>query len=196
MKRSRLVLVLLCCLSVTAIGASRCRRRHRPPPPPTLKVQQLQVSRYTTAVLDEARADAIFADATTVLQTNDGPGDVACQIQLVRSGAVGTFSTGTGSIDSNADFQSILGVPGNVKVVNTINWCGGFIPNVIGCSPVPGISLVVVRFTPNQEGILWDHEYGHNKGLQHRNDATAVMNPMIDLAHRVISAAECNAYRN
>ena len=125
-----------------------------PPPPPTPPVtQSLSVTRFTTTTLDNARADAILADATNVLRTNDGSGDVACAVELVRQGNVTTFTAGDGSIDSQAEFTAVvINPPGNIKVVNAINWCGSLSPNIIGCAPVPGNALAVVRFTENQEG--------------------------------------------
>ena len=123
----------------------------------------LGVRRFTTSVLTNADADRILADATTVLQTNDGPGDVACNVNLNRTGNVTVFADGDGSIDSAAEFNTIIGLAGHIKVVNQINWCGVLLPNVIGCAPVPGNSLVVVRFTTNQEGILWAHEFGRKR---------------------------------
>ena len=197
-KRLLPTLVLLAVLCTLLMGA-RCRRRRPPPPPPPSGpiVRQLQVSRHVTSVLDNAGADTILADATTVLRTNDGPGDVACDLTLVRNGPVTTFNVpANGIINGGADFNTVIGLPGNVKVVNQINWCGAFAPNIIGCSPVPGVSLAVVRFTANQEGILWTHEFGHNKGLNHRNDPTAVMNGIIDILHNMVNPQECNAYRN
>ena len=160
-------------------------------------IHNLQVSRFTTAAMTDADVDRIFADASPVLQVNDGAGDVACAVGFTRNGNVTTFSTGDGSIDSAAEFNTVIGLPGWVKVVNQINWCGSLIPNVIGCAPVPGNSLSVVRFTPALEGILFVHEFGHNKGLNHRNDdANAVMNGTIGSTHRRINAAECTAYRS
>ena len=157
-------------------------------------VQQLQVSRFTTSSLTDTDADQILADGTSVLQTNDGPGDVSCNVELSRSGGVTTFATGDGSIDSSAEFSAVNGLPGNVKVVNQINWCGALIPNVIGCAPVPGASFVVVRFTQSLEGILWDHEYGHNKGLGHSAGGNAVMNGTIGSTHKRVTQSECDAF--
>ena len=77
-----------------------------------------------------------MADASTALQTNDGPGDVACAVTFTRDGDVTAFTDGDGSIDSSAEFSTVIGLPGWVKVVNQINWCGGLAPNIIGCSPV------------------------------------------------------------
>lgn len=165
--------------------------------PPNVVTQQLVVSRHATTALDNARADEILDDANDVLQTNDGGGDVACGVEFVRSGDVTEFTDGDGSIDSRAEFSDVIGLPGNVKIVNAINWCGGLAPNIIGCAPVPGNSLAVVRFTANQEGILWAHEYGHNKGLSHRTDTqNLVMFPSIGTNRRAVNQAECDAFRN
>ena len=158
-------------------------------------VHRLEISRFTTSNLTDARTDQILADATAVLRVNDGPGDVDCDVLLQRDGPVTAFATGNGIINSSADFTTINGLPGNIKIVNQINWCSTIGVGIIGCAPVPGSSLVAVRITPNQEGILWVHEFGHNKGLSHRNGATTVMNPFITVNQRTINAAECTAYK-
>ena len=157
---------------------------------------ELAIDRYTTSSLTNAQADSILADATEVLQTNDGEGDVSCNVEFVRDGDVSVFTTGDGSIDSNTEFNTILGLPGYVAVVNQINWCGALIPNVIGCAPVPGGSMAVVRFTSSMEGILWAHEFGHTKGLSHRNDdPNAVMNGVITSTRLRVTSDECTAFR-
>ena len=157
---------------------------------------RLQVRRYTSAALTNAEADGIMAAASSILQTNDGTGDTACATALSREGDVTAFGEGDGSIDSEAEFNALVALPGWVMVVNQINWCGALIPNVIGCAPVPGDSLAVVRFNPSLEGHLWAHEFGHNKGLSHRNDdPNAVMNGVIADTRRRVTAAECAAYR-
>ncbi len=161
-------------------------------------VHRMNISQHTsvTPVLTNARADQIAADMTTILNTNDGPGDMACtKVRFERDGAVTTFSATTGSINSSANFSTVIGLPGRVKLVNQINWCGVFLPNVIGCAPVPGDSLAVIRFTQNQEGVLWLHEFGHNMGLPHRNGSTLVMNPTIGVNRRMVNSTECAAYR-
>ena len=56
--------------------------------------------------------------------------------------------------------------------------------------------MAVVRYVDTLEGILWAHEYGHTRGLQHRDaDPNAVMNGIIGPTRRRITADECNAYR-
>jgi hypothetical protein len=155
----------------------------------------LEVSRFTTATLTDADADRILYNGSRVLWSNDGAGDVSCLVRLYRNGNVTVFNTGNGIINSQADFNTINGLPGRVKVVNQINWCGGLAPNIIGCSPIPGSSEIVVRFTTNQEGILWDHEYGHTRGLNHVPGATSIMNGTIAPTRTMVSAGECFFFR-
>ena len=158
----------------------------------------LRVGRFRTATLSDADADAILRAASSVLQTDDdgsNAGDVACPVQFTRRGNVTAFMVGDGSIDSAAEFNEVVALPGHVKVVNQINWCSGIGFNIIGCAPVPGNSFVVVRFTANQEGILWAHEYGHTRGLSHNTSVDAVMNRTITTARVMVSSAECAAFR-
>jgi hypothetical protein len=144
-------------------------------------------------LLDEARTDVILKDGSAVLQTKDGPEDMVCPVELRRAGGVTAFTAGNGTVNSEADYKAILALPGQVKVVNQINWCGAFSLNIIGCAPTPGSSLIVVRDTPGQEGILWVHEFGHNKGLVHRSESVAMMNAVIGADHRTINEAESKA---
>jgi hypothetical protein len=156
---------------------------------------QLQVRRFTTATLSNVQAATILASARTVLQMNDGPGDVACSVTMSRGGAVTVFADGDGSIDSEAEFDTLYNLPGHVKVVNQINRCDGLIPNVLGCAQTPGNSLVVVRTMANREGSLWAHEFGHNQGLRHRNDANALMHETLFSTNKRINAGECDAFK-
>ena len=156
----------------------------------------MQISQHTTSTpaLTDARADTIAADMTLILQVSDSAGDEQCPVRFERDGNVATFTATTGTINSQADFSTVINLPGMVKVVNQINWCGALVPNIIGCAPIPGNSLTVVRFGLLQEGVLWAHEFGHNRGLNHRNDPNAVMNPIILTTARGVNAAECAAY--
>lgn len=157
--------------------------------------RSLPVSRYRTTSMSNSEADRIFNSGTQVLRTDDGSNDVSCDLTLQRSGNVRSFNTGDGSIDSSSEFYAVLNSTGFVKVVNRINWCGGFAPNIIGCAPVPGNSMVVVRFTRSLEGILWAHEYGHTRGLRHRSSSTAIMNGTIGSNRRRVTSSECSTFR-
>ncbi|TPK49604.1 hypothetical protein FJ492_00460 [Mesorhizobium sp. B2-5-4] len=164
--------------------------------PDCITWHHLQVSRFTTSRLTDKDADDVLAAATTVVSVSDVAGDVACPVTFIRDGSVTAFTQGSGTINSQADFNAVIGLPGWVKVVNQINWCGALVPNVIGCSPTPGNSMAVVRWAPTvQEGILWAHEFGHDKGLNHRNDPNAIMNPTIGYTELGVNAQECAAYR-
>ena len=185
------ILIALVALVLGAVYSNSCSA----PAPSSGVTHNLQVSRFSKTRLTDAQVDQIVTDMGSILQTQDGPTDVPCNISFVRDGAVGTFTTGTGTINSRDDYLAVNRLPGNVKVVNLINWCGGLIPNIIGCAPVPGDSFVVVRILAEQEGILWVHEFGHNQGLDHRPGANLVMNDSIGSANRQINRDECTAYR-
>ena len=162
-------------------------------PPPVR--HNLSVSRHSTTPLTNGDADRILRDGTRVAQTSDHAGDTACNTEFRRSGNVAVLPGGDGSIDSGAEFSALLAMPGWVKAVNQINWCGSIAAGIIGCAPVPGASLAVVRFTPALEGILWLHEFAHNKGRGHRNGTQNVMHPSIGATRLGLNADECNALR-
>lgn len=154
----------------------------------------LTISRHDTATLSNADATRIMADGSNVLQTNDGAGDIACDVELRRDGNVGVFNTGDGQIDTNAELAEIFDLPGNIKIVDEVDFCGGFNVNIIGCGQTPGTSFIVERFTPAQEGILWAHEYGHNVGLPHRDTTSNnVMFASIGANRERVNNAECTS---
>lgn len=182
-KRTALVFFSLCLIITLSQGCAT--------------VHQMQISQHNTATpaLTNARADTIAADMTLILQVSDSAGDEECRVRFERDGNSATFTATTGVINSQADFNTVINLPGMVKVVNQINWCNALAPNIIGCAPIPGNSFAVVRSGLLQEGVLWAHEFGHNMGLNHRNDPNAVMNPIILITARGVNAAECSAYR-
>lgn len=168
-----------------------------------VQTHQLQVRNHILAFINDAAADQIIDDMAEVLQTDDGANDIACGVDFARSGNVtsfvvvpgGSFMTNFGILATNADVTAVNALPGNIKVVTQIQACGGLVsPNIIGCAPVPGNSLVVVRFTAAQEGILWAHEFGHNQGLGHRNANNAVMNATINANRTGVTNAECTSF--
>ncbi|MBG0791950.1 hypothetical protein IYY11_00275, partial [Methylocystis sp. H62] len=158
--------------------------------------RSLTVSRHNTAGLTDGDVDRILGDSSTVLQTNDGPDDVACSVALQRSGNVVVFNNGDGSLDNAAELSEVFNLAGNVKVVADVNFCGGqFNTSIIGCGQTPGTSFITERFTAGQEGILWAHEFGHNQNLPHRDTSTDnVMYFSIGNNRRRINQTECNAF--
>jgi hypothetical protein len=159
--------------------------------------RRLTVSRHNLASLTNADADRILGDATTVLRTNDGPGDVACSVTLERSGNVGVFSTGDGSIGTQAELNAVLNLPGNAKIVDDVDFCrGSFNTSIVGCGDRPGKSFVIERFNANEEGIGWAHEFGHNQNLRHRDTSSDnLMFFSLGTNRRRVNQTECNAFR-
>lgn len=155
----------------------------------------LAITRFNKSMLDDATADHVLSQASQIISNN------SCALSLTRSGDVSTFGVGTGAILTEKDYRDVCAQPGYVHVVNQLNWCDGT-TDALGCSDTPGKCIVVVRWTPSlsqdpnqdEEGILWAHEYGHTKNLQHRSDPDAVMNPVLSPSHLKINQTECNAY--
>ena len=148
---------------------------------------------------DYERADGVVAqilrDASTVLRVADSTIDVECNVTLVRNGPVSTFSVGDGIITTGDELEEAMDSRGNVAVVNVLMWCDGFDATVIGCGETPGESFVVEADTGNAD-IVWTHEYGHNKGLNHRNAPDAVMNGTLAANRREVNQNECDAYED
>lgn len=181
-----------------ALGAAGCGGNPAPPPPEpqATRVFDLAVRNHPFAgPVAEAEADRILTDATRVLNTADGTGDVACRVLLQRTGPVLPLDRSLpAEVNSAEDFDRLVAEPGRVKVVRRIRWCGSPADNVIGCAPKPGLSLVVVRHSRDLEGQLLAHEFGHNRGLDHVGDPARVMYFAIEPGARRVDAAECGRY--
>ncbi|WP_156648938.1 hypothetical protein [Massilia sp. Leaf139] len=159
---------------------------------------QITVQRHGTVALSDADADRILADMGTILQSDDSPADVATPVQFVRNGPVQVLPPNVpATIQTEADLLALLNAGSGVKIVEAIRWCGGPGGSIIGCAPLgsPTVNLAAVRFTANQEGLIWVHEYGHNAGLGHRtDDPRAVMYPSVGVDHNVVNEAESASF--
>jgi len=163
--------------------------------------------RHSSVTLSDATTVTIMADFTERLAQADSDDDFACaedfnQLPLVNnagpatyalSGSVGTYN-GNANISSESIFDAVIATPGYVKVVNSITWCGGFGANIIGCAPVGGTSMMVVRMGGSAEGSLWAHEYGHTVGLYHRADSKGIMNATWNGNQDEVTSTECTAF--
>jgi hypothetical protein len=167
-------------------------------PPVTIRTVQVTVQRHSTVALTDADADRILADMGTILQSDDSPADVATPVRFVRNGAVRVLPANVpATIATAADLNALLNAGPGVKIVQAIRWCGGPGGSIIGCAPVgsPTVNVAAVRFTTNQEGLIWVHEYGHNTGLPHRtDDLRAVMYPSVGVDHNVVNSAESASF--
>ena len=168
------------------------------PPVTGIRTVSVTVHRHSSVALSELDADRILGDMGTILQNDDTGPDVATPVRFVRNGAVRVLpATVPATIATAADLNALLTAGSGVKIVQAIRWCGGPGDNIIGCAPVgsPTVNVAAVRFTANQEGLIWVHEYGHNCGLPHRtDDPRAVMYPSVGVDHNVVNATESSAY--
>ncbi|HEV2816638.1 MAG TPA: hypothetical protein VGW40_05390 [Allosphingosinicella sp.] len=154
----------------------------------------LRAMRHSLAILSDDEADSIFAEASSILQSNDGPFDVPCSVVLLRAGPVTTFADTDGTIDTSAELETVFGLNGNVKVVERIDFCGVFNVAIRGCGGIPGSSFIVER-VEGLDGMIWAHEFGHNRGLFHRDDLPeALMYFRAGATHRRINRSECTAF--
>ncbi|HKZ81406.1 MAG TPA: hypothetical protein VJ124_24265 [Pyrinomonadaceae bacterium] len=167
-------------------------RNHR------LSVHRFLVSHHNTVVFENQDADAILAEGSGLLQAIDGPGDVACPVRMIRDEDVSVFTVGTGVINTLADQDIVMALPGNVKVVSQLNYCyPTFAMNLIGCAELPGDSFIVEDIGPYpRAGVLWAHAFGNNQGLQNcqANCLYRLMNYFIVESNRIIDANECAAF--
>jgi hypothetical protein len=163
---------------------------------PPITTRRLTVARYNTATGDNARVDEILRDASIVLQTNDGPGDVACPVAFARQGDMTVFNDTDGNLNTSAKLNTVFGLAPDMKIVPAVDFCGGqFNTSFIGCGIIGQFNLIIERFLLTQEGILWAHEIGHNVGLDHRTDTNDALMFRSIAANRLrINQAECNAF--
>jgi hypothetical protein len=156
----------------------------------------MTISRYSTSSLTDTDASSILASASALLQANDGGGDVACPLTFQRSGSVGTFSVGDGSIDNQSEQDAVQALGTRVKVVNSFTWCNGppTIPGatINGCGKIGGFGIIVRRDSASIEPTLWAHEYGHNQGKLH-NPTTGFVMYESPSNYRRVTQSECYA---
>lgn len=158
----------------------------------------LTVSKHSTVSATAANVDAILVEASNVLKVDDdfapGTGDVACDVTLVRSGAVGPFSSAAtpGTIAKKSDLDAVFAEPAFVKMVTGITWCGRS-GSIAGCAATPGRTIAVVH--PGKwRGIVWAHEFGHSTGLPHRGlDRELMTNEPLAEDQTFVSTSECRS---
>lgn len=164
---------------------------------------QIAAKRHALTNYSNANLDADMTAATERLFSKDDicePGgvDVACPVSFQPSGSVGTFGSDGDGLDivtTNAELQAVLAISGaRVKVVTSLDFCNGYNVTIIGCATIGGGTMVLEQGWHGT--ALFAHEFGHNRGLNHRN--TCQYNMMSSSLHpfsdSVVNASECNAY--
>lgn len=194
-----------------------------PQPMAAQSTQRLLVAHIAGAPpISEKEADDILQEATRLLRTRDTSADVATPVTLCvekrpfRDTVPGCIEagdqrpagspiveiTGPRLLASEGDYKLIAQTRGYIKVAFDITWCNGPKPvgpgSILGCGLSRPQYFVVLRQPGNLplEGAIWAHEYGHSKGLSHRNPpgTNAVMNPVASSSNNIVNRDECMAF--
>ncbi len=146
-------------------------------------------------LMTAGQIDSALANATSLLRTDSGSGDVAADVRLVRDGRVLiTPSNGLFQISSREELDAACSLMGFAVVTETINFCSGTGSSIIGCARTG--CMIVVPHNVAGRPVLWAHEFGHTRGLPHRNGSTLLMNPTLGASTSNINAAERDALQN
>lgn len=159
----------------------------------------LTVSSHAKVAATTAGVDAALLGGSKALKTDDdaaGAGDVACDVTLSRSGAIGAFTDTTipRDINTEADLDKVLAEKAHAKIVRLVAYCADA-GDYAGCAQT-GKTLVIQWAIPVGEGIAWAHEFGHNADLDHRGHGRELMTEEPLAANQnFVNAAECQAFK-
>ena len=162
------------------------------------------VSRHVDTTFTNADFDNAMDDVNLRLQIDNGRcNDVPCTATFGRSGNINTFGTigdGLDTITRDTELSTVFAESGRVKVITSIDRCGGATnPSIIGCGQCPGSSFIVESTVT---GEVYVHEYGHNIEIHdcsvnngHRTDCEwNIMDNDTDGTNDAVNQAECTAF--
>lgn len=189
----------LCGVAISVLAGPVAIAAQPPASSSTVVTHTLTVSRFNGVDdFTEDNAQEIIAHMARILLTDDdgtGPNDVGCDVNFTLAGVVETFDDGYGEVVSEQDFQEIINLPGDVKVVEDVRWCKDTIGNIGACSD-RNTFVVETGLPLATAGSLWAHEFGHVRGLEHRHDEpTMVMNAVVSDRSQQVEDWECRQYR-
>ena len=192
-----IVAVMAMAFAACTVGSPGTGTSANRPESPSLsgntKVWRLKIGRVASVPLSNSEADRILAGATRVLRDHDSNSDVGADVVLQRSGDVRVID-GPAVINSDAD-RARIGASGvQIAVVEAVRYCSAMKPGILGCAPIGGNYMVLVRQNL-LEDIIWAHEFGHNCGLNHRNDRSALMYTEAGSNRRSLNLAEARTYQ-
>jgi hypothetical protein len=149
--------------------------------------------------MTDTRLADVLAEGSVRLGLADFDEDAACCVTLSVSRTGGSFGSPGDGLDIIDDADEVASVlndsAARFKIVRAINYCGGPGLNIIGCAWKPGKGAAVVRMSRlGTEAALWAHEYGHNVGLSHHDDARYIMHGWLYETNNGLMPAECDGY--
>ena len=154
---------------------------------PTYK---LEIARHEDVVVDDATIDRILKAASGLLA---GGSDFPCDVTFIRGKITTIGRTKLPAVlRSQLDFDELEKLPGDIKVVSQIQYCGAYQP-YLGCAAARSGVLAVTPISAADEGVLWAHEFAHCKGATHdyTKRPRRLMSEYIAKDHTEVSQDEC-----
>jgi len=165
---------------------------------------------YYAAVIDQA-----VADATVLVEGEQGPADAAC-CDVLSVLSVGTFGTPGDGLDvpssaaDQAALDAIVGATGSTAfLVDSLGYCGGPTTTAIGCGTQPactndpdddpGLKLIVTMEAHEVYNLLGEtlaHERGHNSCLPHVTPGEQCLLMTASAGGGCLTASDCTAFDN
>ena len=161
----------------------------------------LTFARHVDIALTESHADQIIGGANALLSCDSHYGTLARVQPILLLPAVIGGQAFDGAVTSWATMRELMQEPGNIKIVKEIDICvnanGIPIPgSFVGCVPLRTLvadpKIALAYSSNNEEGMVLAHEYSHVRGLSHRGDPGALMNPNFAADNKELSPEECN----
>jgi len=166
-------------------------------------IHAINLSSMVTATI----SNAILADASFLLNQDDGAGDVSCGITMQREGDITLLTPPTGVIggvvSNESDRVALITAAGDqagdVVIVSGLTTCGSSVGTFAGCAAANRAMVV----TTSASSGAWAHEFGHVQFLGHNPDDTStcgdsgdenIMFPVACPGIDKVSSNECSSY--
>ena len=163
----------------------------------------------------EALIDQAVADATILVEGDQGPADSAC-CDVIAVLSVDTFGTPGDGLDvpssaaDQAALDAIVGSSGSTAfLVDSLGYCGGPTSTAIGCAARPsctgnpdddpGLKLIVTMEAHEVYDVFGEtlaHERGHNSCLAHVTPGEQCLLMTSSAGGGCLTASDCTAYDN